>query len=234
VGDMTQTRTVETTVEVPDTSLSLVIHAAEAIVSSPEPGVVFESLVQLCAPLLCDAATATVSTPDGRICATTWPLGAPTHWAQPESVVTDFNAPGSPDYAGYHGLVSLRFSHPHESQPFAVQLLVERAMANVERARLVEAAATRQATAEHLELALTTNREISVAVGILMVNHQLTDEQAFDLLSRVSQHSNRKLRSIAVEVAQTGVIELPPGVAVFPRGDRRRRHLSSVRSLRRG
>ena len=134
-------------------------------------------------------------------------------------MVTDFNAPASGDYAGYHGLVSLRFRSPGRGGSFIAQLLVERAMANVERARLAESTAeARQATAEQLELALSSNREIGVAVGILMANHKLTDEQAFDLLSRVSQQTNRKLRLVALEVARAGVIDLPRGVAISRAG----------------
>jgi hypothetical protein len=211
--------------------LSIVMRAVNSISSSPEPDVVFESLVQLAAPLVCEAATATVSKPDGRIHATTWPVGGLMHWSQSGSIVTDFNAPASGDHAGYHGLVSFRFRLPHERQPFVVQLLVERAMANVEQARLAELAESRKATVDHLEVALASNREIGVAVGILMVNHQLTDEQAFDLLSRVSQHLNRKLRVIALEVARTGAIDLPPGVTIAALGNRKRRRLSSVPSL---
>ena len=60
-----------------------------------------------------------------------------------------------------------------------------------------------------------------------MANHKLTDEQAFDLLSSVSQHTNRKLRMVALEVARVGVIELPRGVAISKSGNRRRR-LASV------
>jgi hypothetical protein len=215
-------------------SLSLVMQAANSLASSPEPDVVFRSLVQRCAPLVCDAATATVSRPDGRIYATTWPTGALRHRPQPESVVTDFVAPASGDYAGYHGLVSLQFRSQNESQQFIAKLLVERAMANVERERLVEAAASRKAEADNLELAVSSNREIGIAVGILMVNHKLTDEQAFDLLSRVSQHSNRKLRLIALEVARAGVLDLPQGVPLIEPGDRRRRRLVSVRPPRLG
>ena len=94
-------------------------------------------------------------------------MGALTRWSQPESVVTDFNAPASGDYAGYHGLVSFRFPRQDECGPLTAQLLVDRAVAVVERERLVEAAETRQATAKQLERALTSNREIGVAVGIL-------------------------------------------------------------------
>jgi hypothetical protein len=230
VGDATMQHNTDVTAD-EHNPLSVVLRAANSISSSPEPEVVFESLVQLAAPLVCEAAVATVSKPDGRIHATTWPFGGLTHWSQSGSIVTDFNAPASDDHAGYHGLVSFRFRLPHERQPFIVQLLVERAMANVEQARLAELAERRKATADHLEVALSSNREIGVAVGILMVNHQLTDEQAFDLLSRVSQHLNRKLRVIALEVARTGAIELPPGVTIAERGNRRRRRLSSVPSL---
>jgi hypothetical protein len=233
MGDATRQDFTDTTVEGAHISLSAVMQAANSIASSAEPDVVFESLVQVCAPLVCDAATATVSGPDGRIYATTWPKGALNHRAQPDSVVTDFVAPASGDHAGYHGLVSLRFARQSEHGPLIAQLLVERALANVERERLVEAVATRKAAANHLELAVSSNREVGVAVGILMANHKLTDEQAFDLLSRVSQHSNRKLRLIAVEVARTGVIDLPHGVAIIERGGRKRR-LVSVPSPGRG
>ena len=212
--------------------LSVVLRAADSLVSSPEPEVVFESLVRLCAPLVCDAATATVSTADGRIHAATWPYGELPHWSQSGSIVTEFDAPAAGGRAGYHGLVSFRFRLTDERQPLVVQLLVERAMANVERARMVEEAASWRATVDHLHVALSSNREIGVAVGIVMVNHQLTRDQAFDLLSRVSQHVNRKLGAVALEVAQTGGLDLPDGVAIVkPGGRRARRRLSSVPTL---
>jgi hypothetical protein len=204
--------------EEPNASLSTVMQAANSLARSADPDAVFESLVQRCAPLVCEAATATVSRLDGRIYATTWPAGALQRRSRPVSVVTEFNAPASGDYAGYHGLVSLQFAHQDESRPFIAQLLVDRAMAMVERERLVEAVDSRKAEVDHLELALSSNREIGIAVGILMVNHRLTAEQAFDLLSRASQRTNRKLREIALEVARTGVIELPTGVTVPSRG----------------
>jgi AmiR/NasT family two-component response regulator len=54
--------------------------------------------------------------------------------------------------------------------------------------------------------ALESNREIGVAMGILMQRHQLTREQAFDVLRGVSQDSNRKLSVVATEVADTGIL----------------------------
>ena len=65
-------------------------------------------------------------------------------------------------------------------------------------------AAARQDQANHLTRALETNREIGVAMGMLMANGQLTNQQAFNQLRTASQHLNRKLHDIAADVAQTG------------------------------
>lgn len=60
--------------------------------------------------------------------------------------------------------------------------------------------------AVNLEYALSTNREIGVAMGVLMTRYRLTRDQALDLLRITSQRSNRKLRDIATEVADTGIL----------------------------
>ena len=62
--------------------------------------------------------------------------------------------------------------------------------------------------AENLMRALESNREIGVAMGVLMQRHQFTREQAFDVLRVASQDSNRKLVDIAGEVADTGVLSI--------------------------
>jgi GAF domain-containing protein len=61
--------------------------------------------------------------------------------------------------------------------------------------------------AENLETALRSNREIGMAVGILMARYTLTEQAAFDLLRVSSQHQHRKLRDIAAETVFSG--ELP-------------------------
>jgi len=65
-------------------------------------------------------------------------------------------------------------------------------------------AAARHDTANHLLRALETNREIGVAMGILMATGQLTQDQAFDQLRTASQTLNRKLHDIAADVTATG------------------------------
>ena len=57
---------------------------------------------------------------------------------------------------------------------------------------------------EGAETALQTRDLIGQAKGILMERHLLTAEEAFELLSQVSQHRNVKLREIAEVVTSTG------------------------------
>jgi hypothetical protein len=71
-------------------------------------------------------------------------------------------------------------------------------------------AAARNDKANHLTRALETNREIGVAMGILMANGKLTSAQAFDQLCTASQNLNRKLHDIAADVATTGTLPSVP------------------------
>ncbi len=59
---------------------------------------------------------------------------------------------------------------------------------------------------DNLEKALDSNREIGIAIGIVMAHRKLTRDEAFNVLRVASQHSNRKLRDVATEVADTGAL----------------------------
>jgi ANTAR domain/GAF domain len=72
---------------------------------------------------------------------------------------------------------------------------------------LSEQLATNRST--NLMKALQSNREIGVAMGILMQQHRFTRQEAFDVLRVASQNSNRKLVDIAAEVADTGTLNIP-------------------------
>jgi AmiR/NasT family two-component response regulator len=50
---------------------------------------------------------------------------------------------------------------------------------------------------DNLKLALMNSRRIGIAVGVLMVTRNVTEDLAFGLLSQFSQTTNRKLREIA-------------------------------------
>jgi len=60
--------------------------------------------------------------------------------------------------------------------------------------------------ASNLVRALESNREVGVAMGILMQRHSISREAAFDVLRRASQDSNRKLAAVASDVADTGIL----------------------------
>ncbi len=81
-------------------------------------------------------------------------------------------------------------------------------------------AAVMQKQANHLVGALETNREIGVAMGMLMAAGNLDHQQAFDQLRTASQQLNRKLHDIAADVARTGALP----AAVKRRGRRKPQH----------
>ena len=70
-----------------------------------------------------------------------------------------------------------------------------------------DAAARTQDTVAGLRTAMLTRSVIEQAKGILMERHKVTADQAFTLLTHVSQNQNRKLRDIAAALVETG--ELP-------------------------
>jgi len=69
---------------------------------------------------------------------------------------------------------------------------------------------------QNLTVALSTNRHIGTAIGVLMATHKVTSEQAFDLLRIASQNTNRKLAEIALDVIETGMIDVRPLRAPAP------------------
>ncbi|MFC8094210.1 GAF and ANTAR domain-containing protein [Streptomyces sp. NPDC057301] len=55
-----------------------------------------------------------------------------------------------------------------------------------------------------MENAVATRHMIGEAMGILMGSHNLTEEQAFDILRRYSQKNNIKLREVAAMICERG------------------------------
>jgi GAF domain-containing protein len=58
----------------------------------------------------------------------------------------------------------------------------------------------------HLRAAVSSRDVIGQAKGILMERHKLTADQAFGVLTRVSQELNRKLVDVARELSDTGAV----------------------------
>ena len=82
--------------------------------------------------------------------------------------------------------------------------------ATEERATAQSDLAAATARTEHLERALVSNRQIGIAMGILMERHRLTQEQAFDRLRHLGQRSNVKLRDVAEQIIYTGDTQQDP------------------------
>ena len=121
------------------------------------------------------------------------------------------------DETGVHSMLSFRLFVEGDTLG-ALNLYSSRVDAFDESARAVGAILAAHAAialttardrdrADTLEHALESNREIGMAMGILMARDLRTSEQAFGALRRASQHLNVKLRDIAAAVVRTG--ELP-------------------------
>ena len=61
--------------------------------------------------------------------------------------------------------------------------------------------------ADDLQAALESDRSIGMAIGILVVTRQLTDDAAFDCLRQVSSRRNVGLRLVAEEVVYEGALD---------------------------
>jgi AmiR/NasT family two-component response regulator len=51
-----------------------------------------------------------------------------------------------------------------------------------------------------LKFALDSNRRIGMAMGLVMGQLEIADDEAFDALRRISQNTNRKLRDVADDI----------------------------------
>ena len=105
-----------------------------------------------------------------------------------------------------------------EDQPLASLALYSRRPAGFSRDQVEVAAAfadhaaiafNQSAQAEkitNLEAALGHARDIGAALGIIMADRKITQDEAFDRLRRASQNRNRRLYDLALEIVQTGEI----------------------------
>jgi GAF domain-containing protein len=87
--------------------------------------------------------------------------------------------------------------------------VLARALALADHAAMALAHAEDRVKLTNLEVALRTNREIAIAIGIIMNRFRVTEEQAFELLRQVSQEQHTKVRDLATGVVLTGEIPAP-------------------------
>lgn len=216
------------------------LHAA------PEPLPVLTSLTRAVVPRVCDSSTVRVCI-GGRSSQVSYQVTSSNGYEQavghPDGGLAEPDGGGFRDdlvvvpiepspvegQPAYRGVFTMRFYglRPTLAHALLGQLLVEHAISLVQREQLA-------AKIANLQCALGSNREIGAAMGILMARHQLTVEQAFDLLRRTSQHGHRRIVDIAAEVIETGTLDLPEGVELLehrptPGPPRRPHHLRVAR-----
>jgi hypothetical protein len=219
-----------------NSSASAVAALMGQLEAAPDPAVVFKSLTRALVPVVCDVSTVVVTSegqePTRFSChvadsaggAEFSSGGTSSHKSRANldgivgdlvteyTIVIPINPTVTEGQIPYRGLLTMGFYgfRPTLSHLLIGQLLVERATSLVQRERLLR-------KTENLHRALNSNREIGAAMGILMARHQLTSDQAFDLLRRASQSAHRKVVAIAAEVIETGALELPSDVELLDR-----------------
>lgn len=195
--------------------------AMRNIVVSDEPAVVLSSLARSSGPCFSDACAIELSegteTPF-RVCfprtgEADFPPGAGfvrTGASPPpvamKSIITRFQAGSGHGYPSFAGMVvhSWADRDPTGDDAIMARLLVDHALAIVQRERLAQAAARADSRAAKLTIDLITSRLEGEATGILMARHQITQEEAVRLLRRASRTSRRELPEIAASVVCAG------------------------------
>jgi hypothetical protein len=210
--------------------LGAVLRMADDLIASPAPGQVFASLAELCVPTLGDACLLSVLEPEMPPVAMFWPELTPDE-ARPspsagsrdsDAIYTPIRGPRGQARDGsswrrYEGVFTLIWQkgHPEFEHALLVRLLVDRAVALIERERLGVEISVIETRAANYEIALSSNRMIGMALGVLMERYKLSSTQALDLMRRVSQATHRKLRDCADDLVATGEFMLPPGVRLI-------------------
>jgi GAF domain-containing protein len=138
-------------------------------------------------------------------------LGADRRWPDYGPIVADS--------LGLHSVLSIRLALDDDTAMAGLNMYSQRREAFDDQAReiamllaahagVVVSRLLAKEKAANLEIALESNREIGVAIGVLMTAYKITRNEAFNLLRIASQHGHRKLRDVAIDVADTGTIDL--------------------------
>ncbi len=191
--------------------LARLAQAMDHLVASAEPAVVFTSLARRCVPAFSDRCIIDLAEDDNVAYRIDYPGSArpAVPSADPAHLRTRVTATPGTAQRPYSAEVLHTWDHytPTVADAAIAQLLVTRAVAAIDQERLDDIARHALDQAANLQIALTSNRQIGTALGILMASHKITDTAAFALLRNASQHTHRKLRDIADEVVQTGCLD---------------------------
>ena len=205
------------------------------LAQSPDPAIVFAQLAALLVPAVCERAAVTVHSgsslagweqgpdlfgdiptihpgPAGAVWTLTVHTAGRTHPDPAGQPAVSDTHPGDsddglvgPDYIAAincHG----RGEPPTAGDVALIKMAGRCAASLVHQARQTQLLLRSAQRTTHLRIALTTNRTISAAVGILMAQQLITYTQAFQQLTEASQLGNVKLAAIAEHVLDTGTL----------------------------
>ena len=198
--------------------------AMHQLTAATDPLTVFTQLAALLVPVACDEAFAAVYSgdelarrqqrpavaerPTGRVdragpgwtvtvCTAGHPAGDPGEPAESDYVESDYVAELTCSGIG---------EPPTPGEVALIKLAGRCAAIAVHQARQADLLAAREQQIDHLRIVLDSNRFIGAAVGVLMAQHLLTYQRAFELLTKVAQESNTKLSVAAESVVYTGCL----------------------------
>lgn len=207
--------------------LEVVLSTLAELPRAAEPAAVLASLARRCVATCCDSCTISVDRDGYRL---RWPpagaeLDGPVG-IDPERLPLERPEPTGYQLAerelrvsspgGYAMVWTYRRRRPTDADLLLAQLALDRAVAILEVERLRGQAEAADELAGNLQTALTSSREIGMAMGIVMERHKLSPDQAFELLARISQQRQHRVREVAAQIAQTGLVELPRGYRPTP------------------
>jgi hypothetical protein len=173
------------------------------LVASAEPAIVFSSLAARSVPGLCDGLV--VDLIDGAAhYRVTNPVDEASAAAAQQNNIVQIAFGGQADHPSTHFQGVATFA----TDQLLVAALIDQAVGIVAWQRSEQR--THEAThdADHLQIALRTSRQIGTAIGILMSQYKIKSGEAFELLSRASQRAHVKVHDLALDVIDTGRLDV--------------------------
>lgn len=181
------------------------------LVASAEPAIVFSSLAARSVPGLCDGLV--VDLIDGAAhYRVTNPVDETSAAAAQQNKIVQIAFGGQADHPATHfqGVATFAWHHrvPTTTDQLLVAALIDQAVGIVEWLRSEQRTHEAAHDADHLQIALRTSRQIGTAIGILMSQYKIKSDEAFELLSRASQRAHVKVHDLALDVIDTGRLDV--------------------------
>lgn len=206
-------------------ALARLLTAVRELSWTPELPAAFDRIATLCVEHLSDGCLVSVVEGDdapwhvarGTTCDLESTRALPSaheirstrHAVTCQDVIVPIVAPSVQGVPDYDGRLLLRWDSspgPTAADLALAQVVVDHAVTAIQAARTAQQLLHDRTRVANLEIALETNRDIGMAIGIVMARHLVSSDEAFSLLRRVSQLEHRKLRDVASEVVLTGCL----------------------------